>query len=86
MLRRHYRRKSTSTVILITETFGGSFLDEKPGACGSKQQKAKPEVHRPLSSCAIVVSKPRAITCKVMIPASRLPRSMSEMCPLFMSR
>jgi hypothetical protein len=26
------------------------------------------------------------MTCSVIIPASRLPRSMSDRCPLFMSR
>jgi len=34
----------------------------------------------------MVVFKPRAITCNVIIPTSRLPNSMSEMCPLFMSK
>ena len=29
-----------------------------------------------------MVSSPRAITCKVMIPTSRLARSMSEMSPV----
>ncbi len=36
--------------------------------------------YRLLSRFDIVVS-PFAITCRVMIPTSRLPRSMSEMCP-----
>jgi hypothetical protein len=32
------------------------------------------------------VFNPRAITCNVIIPTSRFPNSMSDMCPLFMSR
>ena len=32
------------------------------------------------------VFNPRAITCSVIIPTSRLPNSMSDMCPLLMSR
>lgn len=42
--------------------------------------------HKPRSRFSIVVFNPRAITCKVIIPTSRLPNSMSDMCPLFMSR
>lgn len=42
--------------------------------------------HKSLSRSDIDVSNPLAMTCRVMIPASRLPRSMSEMCPRFMSR
>ena len=33
-----------------------------------------------------MVSRPRAITCKMMTPTSRLPCSTSEMCPLFISQ
>jgi len=39
-----------------------------------------------LSRLDIVVSRPFAITCSVIIPTSRFPRLMSEMCPRFMSR
>jgi hypothetical protein len=41
---------------------------------------------RLLSKVSIVVFKPRAITCRVMIPSSRFPSSISEMCPRFMSK
>jgi hypothetical protein len=34
----------------------------------------------------MLVSKPLAMIWSVIRPASRLPRSMSEMCPRFMSR
>jgi hypothetical protein len=40
----------------------------------------------PLSRLAIVVSRPRAMTCSVIIPASHLPRSISDRCPQFISR
>jgi hypothetical protein len=42
--------------------------------------------YKPRSRVSIVLFNPRAITCKVIIPTSRLPNSMSDMCPLFMSR
>jgi hypothetical protein len=42
--------------------------------------------YRPFIKFAIVVSKPLAMICNVMMPTSRLPLSMSEMCPRFMSK
>lgn len=55
-------------------------------ALGQDKEIQQSEHHKSSSRSDIVVSNPRAIICNVIMPGSRLPRSMSEMCPLFIPR
>lgn len=53
---------------------------------GAGKEIQQTECHKSSSNSDIVVSSPLAMTCKVMIPGSRLPRSISERWPLFIPR
>ena len=58
-----------------------SFRLPSGGVMMDKHQRKDRDAYSPLSSFDIVVPSPAAITWSVMTPASRLPRSMSEMWP-----
>lgn len=73
-----------------SSSFGGSRPDLGRASLDSKLA-ARPVqsfrcLYNPRSKFDIVVFRPFAITCNVMSPASRLPRSMSEMWPRLRSR
>ena len=74
--------ESTGQAAVQPQVFDEALLLQ---VCGRKRRSRERD-YKPRSRFSIVVFNPRAMTCSVIIPTSRLPSSMSDMCPLFISR